>query len=188
MQDTSRANLAQILFTAAALLFEALHLGMEYLSGGVQAHHLLNNPGLPAISNWWGFLVMPTLAWFLIGRIQRRVQEVNAYQADAPRVVPAAVIVAFIASLAYGAVLSFAFISGFEAISYVFLAAFAVSVLVPTYRAEYILGFVLGMTFTFGAILPTIIALVIASFSRIVRMVAGYGVRLIRGNAKPHPL
>lgn len=187
MQNSIRTNSARIGFTVAALLLEMAHLGLEYLNGGVPAHHLLNRADLPAISNWWGLVVIPALAWFLIGRVQRRIEKQNAYQAGAPRI-PAAVLIGFMASLAYGAALSFAFISNFEAISYVFLAAFAVSLLAPTYRAECILGFVLGMMFTFGAVLPTLIAAVIASFSRIAHLVFGFAVRLIRGNARPHPL
>ena len=43
----------------------------------------------------------------------------------------------------------------------------------PVYRGEYVLGFVLGMTFTFGAILPT----AAAAFVAIVSAIAHYLVR-----------
>tara|TARA_R110000850_G_scaffold80862_1_gene173468 strand:+ start:7415 stop:7681 length:267 start_codon:yes stop_codon:yes gene_type:complete len=36
------------------------------------------------------------------------------------------------------------------------------SLLIPIHYAEFILGFVLGMTYTFGAILPTVFILVMA--------------------------
>lgn len=188
MNNPNRLNLARIVFTTVALAFEILHLGLEYMDGGVQVHHLLARPDLPAISNWWGLLLVPALAWFLTGRIARRIRRQNPFGASTRRRVPAAIMIAFTASLAYGAALSFAFISSFDAISYVFLAAFAVSLLVPTYRAEYILGFVLGMSFTFGAVLPTVVAIVIASFSRIMHLAYSAAVRLIRGDVTPRPL
>ena len=179
MQNSSRATPARIAFTAVALAFEIAHLCLEYLSGGVLSHHLLANPDLPAISNWWGLIVIPALAWFLVGRIQNRIDTQNAYQSGAPRI-PVAIMVAFTASLAYGAALSLAFVGKYEAISYIFFGVFAVALLIPVYRADYILGFVLGMTFTFGAVLPVIIATVIACFSRIVHLVFSQVVRLIR--------
>lgn len=37
------------------------------------------------------------------------------------------------------------------------------SLIVPIYYAEFIMGFVLGMTYTFGAVLPTIFILIIAA-------------------------
>ena len=43
---------------------------------------------------------------------------------------------------------------------YIFLL---VSFIVPIYYAEFIVGFILGMTYTFGAILPTIFILIIAT-------------------------
>ena len=35
----------------------------------------------------------------------------------------------------------------------------------PTYRAEYLFGFVLGMTFVFGSILPTLFGLLAVALS-----------------------
>lgn len=187
MNNYNRPNFARAIFTTVALAFEILHLGLEYMDGGVQAHHLLARPDLPAISNWWGLLLVPALAWSLSGRVAHRIRKQNPYDTGTRRV-SAAIMIAFTASLAYGAALSLAFITSFEGISYIFLGAFAVSLLVPTYRAEYILGFVMGMSFTFGAVLPTIVALVIASFSRIVHLAYSAAVRVIRRSATPRPL
>ena len=63
---------SRLILAVSAFAAEVLHLGWEYTHGGVPAHHLLNDPGLPAISNWWGLLVVPVLVWYLVGRIQRR--------------------------------------------------------------------------------------------------------------------
>jgi hypothetical protein len=181
------SNRTRATLTVFALMFELAHLAWEHFNGGVLAHHLLNRADMPAISNWWGVLVIPALTWFLTGRIQRRGAKRGGDMFGSARL-PVAVLAGFFGALAYGAVLALAFTVNHAALAYIFLALFAISVIVPTYRAEYVLGFVLAMTFTFGAVLPTIIALVIASFSRLVHLVAGYAWRLVRHGRSPRAM
>ena len=166
------AHVTRLILTALALVFEMAHLCWEHTHGGVLAHHLLNRADLPAISNWWGLLLIPALTWHLAGRMQRRLVQRGASRQ--------AVLAGFFASLAYGAALALAFSMGQEIVTYLFLGLFVIALLVPAYRAEYVLGFVLGMTFTFGAVLPTIIACVIATFSRLTHWLFGSVWRLIQ--------
>lgn len=49
------------------------------------------------------------------------------------------------------------------------------------WRAEFVLGFALGLTFTFGAVLPVLIASVIAACSFAAHLLAGTVLRLVRG-------
>ncbi len=151
--------------TAAAFLLEVAHLAWEHLHGGVVSHHLLANPDLPAISNWFGLLLIPALTWFLVGRIERRIAS------GAPGSSRAAIVAGFAAALVYGASLALALASKFGSIDMVFFALFAIGLVVPIYRAQFVLGFVLGMTFTFGAVLPTIIASVFAAYSSLAHLV-----------------
>jgi hypothetical protein len=181
------ANAMRAILTACALAAEITHLGWEHLHGGVAAHHLLDRADLPAISNWWGLLLIPALTWFLVGRIQRRTS-MHARSFAREHLVPPAVLAGFLGALAWGAALALAFMMKFEGVQYIFLGLFAISVFVPTYRAEYVLGFVLGMTFTFGAVLPTIVALVIASFSRMLHWLFGLAWHFIRHGRSPRPL
>jgi hypothetical protein len=58
--------------TGPILLAELACLAWEHFHGGVKSHHLFHRSDLPAISNWWGALVLPGLAWFLLGRILSR--------------------------------------------------------------------------------------------------------------------
>ena len=44
------------------------------------------------------------------------------------------------------------------------------ALLLPVYRAECVLGFVLGMTLTFGAVLPTVFGSIIAAVSVVVHL------------------
>lgn len=181
------ANAMRAILTACALLAELAHLGWEHLHGGVAAHHLLNRADMPAISNWWGLLLVPAITWFLVGRIQRRMSMQSRTFASEHRI-PPAVLAGFVGALAWGAALALAFTMKYAGVSYIFLGLFAISVFVPTYRAEYVLGFVLGMTFTFGAVLPTIVAMVIASFSRVVHLLFGFAWHFIRHGRSPRPL
>jgi hypothetical protein len=135
---------------------------------------------MPAISNWWGLLVIPALTWFLAGRIQRRLLRRGAS--------PRAALAGFLGALACGAALAVAFSMKLEAVTYIFFGAFAVALLLPVYRGEYILGFVLGMTVTFGGVLPVLVALVIASFSRLMHWLFGKLWNVVRHGGAPRPL
>ena len=155
------------LLTLAVALFEAAHLGWEYTHGGVVSHHILQRPDLPAISNGWGLVLLPVLAWFLIGRMQAR-------SGLSPHGLPARAIgLRFLAALAYGAALSTSFALGHEsATTTLFFGLFALAVVFALYRAELFLGFVLGMSFVFGAVLPTGIACVFAALSWLLHRLA----------------
>jgi hypothetical protein len=66
----------------------------------------------------------------------------------------------------------------------VFVGLFVCALLLPVYRAEYLLGFVLGMTVTFGAVLPFFIALIFAAFSFVVRFIIRSVVVVLRTRAR----
>ena len=150
----------RIILTLAVAAYEMVHLGWEYAHGGVVSHHILQRPDLPAISNWWGLVLLPVLAWFLIGRMQAR----NAQQSKA---FPSRdMTLRFVVALAYGAGLATSFTLAYESLTTtLFFSLFALALVTALYRAELVLGFVLGMSFVFGAVLPTIIAGIFAGLS-----------------------
>ncbi len=143
--------------TVIACLGEILHLAWEYFHGGVVAHNILARADLPAFSNWWGLLLIPTLTWFLTGLIERQ-----TIQHVAPRTRRWQSLAGFAGALLLGAALSLAFVmkQGNLAAA-LFMGIFLLSVLIPLYRPEYLLGFVFGMTFTFGSVLPTAIGIAV---------------------------
>lgn len=146
-------------FTVLVALAELAHLAWEHLHGGVASHHLLNRADLPAISNAWGALFLPALAWVLSGPVLRR--------ATTPRAAKG-IATAFFGSLLAGIALSVAFTNGLEDVSSgIFLGILLAGLVLRVYRGEYVLGFVLGMTFTFGAMLPTAAAAFVAIVSAI---------------------
>jgi len=144
------------------MLAELAHLAWEHSHGGVISHHILHRADMPAISNWWGALLLPALAWFLAGRIQRRIGQST---------LPMSVVAGFVGSLLFGILLAVAFTNHFQSLaSYLFLGLILLAVLLPVYRAECVLGFVLGMTFTFGAVLPTVVGSIIGALSAAIHL------------------
>lgn len=155
----------------------ALQLGWEHTHGGILRHHLLNDASLPAISNLWALLVMPMLGALAGWVVTRRTRERSG------ALIPA--IAGFLGSLLGGIALSVAFVAGGEAAATkVMMALLVAAALLPVYRAEYLFGFVMGMTFVFGPVLPALVACVpmlIAAISRLVLWRAvGWGLRRAR--------
>ena len=74
------------------------------------------------------------------------------------------VLVLFSLGLVFGMILSISFTDNFKPfLDNVLYLLLILSFVVPIFYSEFILGFVLGMTYTFGSILPTIFILIIAS-------------------------
>jgi hypothetical protein len=147
----------RVAVTAAVMLFAFAHLAWEYVNGGILSHHLLARNDLPAISNTWGILLLPALAWFASGR--------------SATLMTVGGVAGFIGAAAFGALLAGAFVLGFEdAAGYLLVAMLLLALLLPVYRAECLLGFVLGMTLTFGAVLPTMVGIAVAGISAIAQV------------------
>ena len=160
----------RLLLTVLATLAELANLMWEHFNGGVVSHHILDRSDLPAISNWWSALLIPALTWFLIGRIQRRLALDSSGNQTASKL-PMSVIAGFVSALFFGILLSVSFTSGYETFSsYLFESMVLFALVLPVYRAECVLGFVLGMTFTFGAVLPSAIGCAIAAVSAVIHI------------------
>lgn len=141
-----------------AVIAAAAHLGWEYTHGGIRSHHLLNRADLPTISNAWGLLVLPVLGWLAGSVVARRASAAPSAARKA--------LAGFLGALAAGSALSVAFVAGSEsAAGALFLGVLLFGLVFPTYRAEYLFGFVLGMTFVFGSILPTLFGLLAVAIS-----------------------
>lgn len=134
----------------------------EYYHGGVKSHHLLNRKDLPALSNWWNLVWLPALTWLLLYRIDKRKLKPAAIQSKRRFRIDL-----FISGIILGIILSLSFSYDIQFIldSILYLFLF-LALFIPLFYSEFILGFVLSMTVTFGAILPTIFAVIVS--------VAGY--------------
>jgi len=137
-------------------------LAWNNFHGGIPKHHILARKDLPEISNIWGGILLPVLTWFLLYRIQQRVFKEKHRRTESADF-PLSILYGFAAALLFGVMLSAFFSFNYADIpGYMLLGALILSVFIPLYRSEYILGFVLGMTYTFGAVLPTLIGSILA--------------------------
>jgi hypothetical protein len=142
-------------------------LTWDYYHGGVPSHHLLHREDLPSFSNWWAGLLLPLLTWLLFSRIKKRLdsdKEKNSLLLN----IPLHILYGFIGALLFGIVLSIFFTLGNDEVPfYMMMGLFAASLFFPIYRAECFLGFVIGMTFTFGGVLPIGIGSILALFGAV---------------------
>lgn len=142
----------RIYFTGIVTLLVGAHLIWDYSHGGVPTHHILQQENLPGISNWWGVIALPLLTWYLLYRIHQRL--VNKEKLGVPQNTTN-IMYRFIGALSFGILISLFFTIGSDFPGYMMIGLFLVSFFVPLYKPEYLLGFVIGMTYTFGVILPT---------------------------------
>ncbi|MDR7191545.1 hypothetical protein [Luteimonas terrae] len=157
----TRVRAWRIGLTLVVLLAALAHLAWEHLHGGIVSHHLLARPDLPAVWNGWGLVLLPAMAWYVSGRVAQRVGR----RVDRRRALRGA-LTGFVIAVACGAALSLAFVSGREDVaSAVLLSALGLGLVLPAYRAECLLGFVLAMTVVFGAVLPLLVGGIVAMLS-----------------------
>jgi hypothetical protein len=163
------------LLPLAAFAYAAALVAYEYFNGGVKTHHFLARADLPGFSNWLALLVLPFLGIVLAVRAKSE-QGHRASSILSPTLAAGTA-----GALAYGAVLAASFHFGLEQVSLVlFLGLFLCAIVFPVYRAEYIFGFVVGMTIAFGSVIPLAFALFFATVSFALRRVGVLVVSAVR--------
>ena len=155
----------QISLIITVIVFEIGHLLWEYLNGGIVSHHLLNRSDLPAISNGWGIIILPLFTWFSTTRIKKQL----TFQSDNLSMngqIPREILVGFFGFLLISLCQSIAFEFGYENMMlYMALGILLLVLFTPFYKAERILGHLLGGVFTFGPVIPFIGILVFSVVS-----------------------
>ncbi|WP_156102258.1 hypothetical protein [Muricauda sp. MAR_2010_75] len=142
----------------------ALTLAMiigEYINGGVVTHHLLADDNLPGISNWWGLVTIPLLTWVVITLVQKRQSNIDIIGSNSKNDTKG-ILNRFLGALIFGVLVSVFWELGLENIlQYLILLPVLIAFFRPVYLPECLLGFVYGMMYTFGGILPILIGLVL---------------------------
>ncbi|MCW8832302.1 MAG: hypothetical protein OQK09_02830 [Colwellia sp.] len=165
--DQQQLSRIQINFTGAVVIITCAFLLWQYVNGGVPNHHLLHRADLPAISNWWGLVVLPALTWLLLMRINKRVLEQHQQKSEQESKQetdksPSNIVTSLVVAMIYGGVMSSFFVFGKQELTGImFQGIFVLALFFRLYREEFVLGFILSMSFAFGAVLPTIFACVI---------------------------
>lgn len=105
--------------------------------------------------------MLPLLTLFVTYRIQKRLSKKNP-EID-HSIIPNDIITGFLIALTFGMLLSLFFTLGYAHLSnYMMIGLLLSTLFVPIYRSECLLGFVMGMTYTVGAVLPAGVGLILA--------------------------
>ena len=124
------------------------HILWDHFHGGIPTHYLLHNKSMPGIPNWLGGIVLPFFTYFLLYRVNKR------YQRDLVTGIWKSIIIRFALGLMFAIGISVSFMNEIPITDYLMLSLFVLALFFPLYRSEYLLGWVLGASFTFGAIIP----------------------------------
>jgi len=140
----------RIIITAFVTLLVWGHIGWDHLDGGIPTHYLLHDDNLPGIPNWLGGIVFPFFIWFLLYRIHKRIDAGEDIASESLR----AVVIRFLLAMGVAIAISVFFTLEIGLIDYIMPAIFVLAFIFPLYKSEYLLGWVVGSAFTFGAIIP----------------------------------
>lgn len=142
----------RILITITSTVAFALILLKEHLTDGIATHYLLHDKDLPGFSNWWGLITIPAITWLALILIEKNSHKDSSKNTE----------LRFLAAFLFGISMCFAWFFDLETLmSYSMIGIIVLSVFIKMNRPELFLGYVLGMMYTFGAVLPIIIATVL---------------------------
>ena len=139
----------QLTFLSAIIVLA--HLTIEYFQGGVVTHYFMQDGSLPGISNWWGLISLPALVWIVLSRIERRKRP---YEQNSRNNIK--VLYRLASSILFGIVVSYLFYIESSFLDYLMLGLFTLSLFIPLYFGEYLIGFTIGTMYVFGANIPLI--------------------------------
>ena len=164
----------RILITTIVTLLVWGHIAWDHFHSGIPTHYLLHDDNLPGIPNWLGAIVLPFFTWFLLYRVHQRI--------DLPNIPNASesinkVFLRFIAAFLISVSIAIFFTLEIDIIDYLMGCIFIMAFFFPLYKSEYLLGWVLGSAFTFGAIIPigfgSIFALIFYVFYKLRGLILG---------------
>lgn len=123
----------------------------EYSHGGISTHYFFQNDDLPGISNWWGLFIIPLYIWLVSGLIQ--IDPSKNHLKEKRHLLLRGLIL-----VAVGTLISYFFVTNpaSDVPFYATIALLVSAFIIPIYKAEYLLGYVLGTLFIFGAFIPVI--------------------------------
>lgn len=136
------------LITAAVTLLVWGHVLWDHFHGGIPTHYLFHNKDMPGIPNWVGAIILPFFTWFLLNRIRKRINRSDSKENLTM------VGQRFLAGLAFAITISICFLNDIMIVDYIMGTIFLLAFIFPLYKSEYLLGWVLGAAFTFGAVIP----------------------------------
>lgn len=167
---------SRILVTAIVSILMGLLLVWEHFHGGIPTHYILHNTDYPGFSNLWGVISIPLVTWGLL--------YVMSHNQKKKKVSTSFMVYGFIGHVAYAILISYLFAIGSDITGYVALGHIALSFFIPIYRPSCLLGYILGMVFMFGAVLPIIFSSILFIIFTITYKLPRYIIALIRNKTQ----
>lgn len=164
----------RIVITLAVTLLIWGHIAWDYFHGGIPTHYLLQDENMPGIPNWWGGIVLPIFTYFLLFRIHKRLQVSDGKESLKQ------IGFRFLAGLLFAISISVCFMNDIMIVDYIMGAVFLMAFIFPVYKSEYFLGWVLGASFTFGAIIPIGFGSILCLLFFIIYQIVGGIKRLVK--------
>ncbi|WP_309670215.1 hypothetical protein [Gemmatimonas sp.] len=182
--DSVSFSRLRLRFTITVAVAIGSLLVWQHSHGGVPSHSFLARNDTPLISNWWGALILPVLTWFLTGRMGQRIAQ-HASDRATTNTEWRKIQVGYALALLYAIAVASTFMTGHKDISAgLFQALPVLALFVPIFRAECVLGFVLGLTYSFGAVLPVFIASILSLIGAVVYLVPRAVIRRVQGRSQ----
>lgn len=150
------------------------HITWDYFNGGVPTHYVLHSKDMPGFSNWWGLLTIPLITLILLYLTERQ------YHKNPTTQKLSHITNGFIGGLLFGIFLSALWIFDLDGIMpYVIWLPVVASFFVPVHYPQHLLGFILGMAYTFGGVLSIGIGLLLLLLSFLIWTIFRKGIPLI---------
>tara|TARA_R110002126_G_scaffold19675_6_gene73891 strand:+ start:606 stop:1145 length:540 start_codon:yes stop_codon:yes gene_type:complete len=146
----------KLLITFGFALLVLAHLIFEHFHGGVVTHYLLQDDSLPGLSNWLGLITLPIVVWVTLLRIDKRKGSSEHNERNG-----SVILYRFITSVLFGVLVSYLFSIESSFLDYMMLSLFVLSLFIPLYFGEFLVGFTVGTMYVFGANIPIIGGLVL---------------------------
>lgn len=163
----TKKNRSVLTFIVTLLVWA--HVLWDHTHGGIPVHYLFMDETMPPFPNWLGAIILPFFTWVLLHRIHKRVDDPE--HKDGFRLVAGR----FLLALLVSGSIALCFVLGIEMPGFLLLGILALGFVFPLYRSEFLLGWVLGSAYTFGAMIPMLFAVLLAGllflFFRIGRLV-----------------
>lgn len=140
----------RLLITGIITLAIFGHIVWDYFHGGIPTHYIFHSNEMPGIPNWLGAIFLPFFSYFLLFRIHKRLN--TPEHKDSLKEVG----LRFLAGLLFAITISVTFLNGIEVTDYIMGLIFILAFIFPLYKSEYLLAWVLGSSFAFGAVIPMV--------------------------------
>lgn len=147
MKNQFSQNL-RILITTVVTLLVWGHIAWDYFHEGIPTHYIFQSDDMPGLPNWWGGIVLPFFTYFLLFRISKRLNQPE--NGESLQLIG----LRFFLGVLFAMSIFVAFMNGIDITDYIMGSIFLLAFVFPLYKSEYFLGWVLGSSFTFGAIIP----------------------------------